>query len=295
MNNRVRPEEQQVDLEQSPHYHDLFHDTFFNNFSVVCLNKRYNKGALVENKIRSLRKLNVACYNLQVFTRMCLDKMHELKDFSGFGEDLEWMDTFEGRWSKAVAEGDSFLTFEFANEVVTKIRQLNFPYDEVLNSSKYEVIPKAFKNIDHYVKGFVKISIFADYHEARLLMERFIDLMEKNPLLFYYIERVEMAKQIFARPDISAFNEHSHPALTIFFDSKIVSVNFHPAVNELLEKLMPLVEPVTEMSFDDKFSSHIGKNTTLSQGYRNYKRFLDLVGVIDDVYDKKTGYSFINS
>jgi hypothetical protein len=295
VNNKVTPEEQQVAIERLPHYRDLFHPPFFNNFSVVCLNKRYDKKSLVEYKTRSLRKLNVACYNLQIFTRMCLDKMHQLDEYSICGEDFERIDQLEDQWSKAIAEGNSFLTYDYARDVINRIRQTNFPYDEILNSPKYGVVPKAFGNVDYYSKAFVKISVFAPYHEAMSVVESFIALMEKYPLLFYYIERVEMAKQISVLPGVLSFNENAYPALTIFFDSRIVSISYHPAVNELLEKLMPAVESVTEMEFDDTFSRHIGKNTTLSQGFRNYKRYLQLVNIIEEVYDKKTGYAFINS
>ena len=34
---------------------------------------------------------------------------------------------------------------------------------------------------------------------------------------------------------------------------------------------------------------------TLCQGYRNYKRYLSLLAIIDEVYDHDLNYAFINN
>lgn len=293
INYRLEPEDQQLVIERCENYHTLFHDTFLNNFSIVCINSRHDKEMVIENKKKSLKKLNVACYNLQVFTKMCLDKIDELKEHLTFRLPLEELKSIENQWSKKIDAGNSFLTYDLAAELISEMRHINFPVDQLLNNEKYRVILQAFTRLYYHDKAFVKVSIFMPFKEARILLQEFIRIMSANPRLFYYIESIELAKELLPKNTVKIYTDASHPAFSIFFDCRIVSTNFHPAVAEVLSKIFPSIENTTEIKYDDIYSCPIGKNTTLSQGFRNYKKYLHLLGLIDEIYDKSSGYAFI--
>ena len=227
-------------MESSNHFNYLFHNTYPNNFSIVCLNKRYQKDTLIENKKRSLDKLNRAAANLWVFTGMCLEKIKELGDFQTATDFLATLSVTNEDWGALLRAGNAFLTYEPAAEVINAIRLLNFPFDDLLGNPTYSVIKAAFTKLPFQDKAFVKICLFAKREEAYAALQRLIDIMHEHPLLFYYVERFEMAKERFSTDSISTLTGEEYPAISIFLDNRIVTTHHHPLISEIIHLITPV-------------------------------------------------------
>jgi hypothetical protein len=292
---RLSLEDQQARIGSSNHYIHLFHDTFPNNFSIVCLNKRYQKDILIENKKRSLDKLNRAAANLWVFTGMCLEKVKELEDFQTATDLLATLSGTNEEWGALLRAGNAFLTYEPAAEIINAIRRLNFPFDDLLGNPTYSVIKAAFTKLPFQDKAFVKICLFSKREEAYDALQRLIDIMHEHPLLFYYVERFEMATESFSTDSISIPTGEEYPAISIFLDSRIVTTHHHPLISEIIHLITPITRDLSPLIPDTDYAILAETNMTLCQGYRNYKRYLSLLGIIDEVYDHDLNYAFINN
>lgn len=288
-------ENQQARIASSNYYKDLFYDTYCNNFSVICLNKRFQKDIFYENKKQSLYKLNRAVYNLWVFAGMCLQKMKELEDFQKSKDLLDKISETSQEWGAVLKAGNAFLTYDLAAEMINAIRLLNFPFDDLLGNQTYSVIKAAFTNLHFQEKTFVRIGLFANREETYTALQQLIDIMHEHPLVFYYVERFEIAQEAFPTGRVKDLTAEGYPALSIFLDSSIVTTHHHPLVSEILSLITPITSDLSPLTPDTEYAFLAETNMTLCQGFRNYKRYLSLLGIIDEVYDHDLNYAFINN
>jgi len=86
-----------------------------------------------------------------------------------------------------------------------------------------------------------------------------------------------------------------YPAISIFLDSRIVTTHHHPLINEIIHLITPITRDLSPLIPDTDYTILAETNMTLCQGYRNYKRYLSLLGIIDEVYDHDLNYAFINN
>jgi hypothetical protein len=292
---KQRIEDQQTRIASSNHYQDLFYEPYCNNFSIICLNRRFGKDLFYENKKNSLYKLNRAVYNLWVFTGMCLEKMKEMDEFRASKELLDKISETSREWGAHLKTGNAFLTYDFAAEVIDAIRLLNFPFDDLLGNETYSVIKKAFTNLHFQEKGCVRIGLFANGQEVYAALQQLTDMMFEHPLVFYYVERFEIAQETFPQRHGKEPSAEEYPALSVFLDSSIVTTHHHPLVGEVLSMMTPVVSGLSPLNPDTEYAFLAEANLTLSQGLRNYKRYLSLLGIIDEVYDRELNYAFIKN
>jgi hypothetical protein len=275
-------------------YFDLFNEIIPNNYSLVSVNNRISQEDYVARQSDSLRKLNVANYNLYRFCeiqyRMAQwDDQHLLKD----------VEAALGKWENLIKAGNSFLCFNFASFVIHSFSQINYPIIKVLHEEKYRVISETFMNIKDWVKSFFKLNIYISHEN---LYERLGGLMEyfhTHAELFSYIEKLEIAKEYF--PVDSKGNASSFPAISLFFDHHEVVTRGHPALQKVtkgVKKALALTECLEDLDsgpVSAPYAELLGFNMTLSQGYQSYKKYLALIQVLDEVYDVKCNYAYLKA
>jgi hypothetical protein len=292
---RLSPEDQKTRIVSVDHYQDLFNDAYLNNFSIVCPNKRYQNDLLIESKKGRLYKLNRAAYNLWVFSGMCLEKVKEMEDFQPDSNLLAKLSGTVREWGDHLQAGNAFLTFDMAKEIIDTLRQLDFPFDDLLGNQTYSVIKAAFIQLHYQAKAFVKIDVFIKREEVYAVLQRLIDALYEHPLLFYYLEGLEMAKESFSGGRVSELREEEYPAVSIFPDSSIVTTHRNPLVGEILRLITSITKDFSPLNPDTAYCFLAETNVTLCQGYRNYKRYLELLGLLEEVYDRDLNYAFINN
>jgi hypothetical protein len=276
-------------VEAMDHYSTLFHECYYNNYSLVLTNKRLDLSVFIQNRKQLMNKLNIASYNLQAFCRLCLQdsRLKEQMSDTVIGS----LDQICNNWAQQIKEGNSFLTYDYAEVIINTLTQAEYPFIEKLYTDQYKVIPAAFVSIPFNSKSFTRIHNYSDPARLPMLLDGLFNLFHKDRALYYYIERIEIARNDFPLK-LESSNEE-YPLFSIFFDHRIVNTGSHPVIRELTERIKPLLDNGDAREVRLSYSFPVYADTAISQGFKNYKRFLDLVGALDNVYERETNYAFV--
>lgn len=266
---------------------NIFHGCWGNNYSLVLINKRFDPEGYKILKAGALRQLNIANLNLEAFCRLCI------KDI---GEDYDCKELSEVCliWKKHIQAGNSFLTFKYAEFIIESLTQINYPFIEKINSGKFNKIIHSFLSLDYKYKGFIRIGFCNSFNTLYTSLNDFFSILAANPHLYYYIERIEIAKEDFPSAIESDSNIH-YPILRIILDNNIILSKYNPVIDEIRE-LIPESFHLNKkeiIKMSKPFSTNYKDVGIITQGYNNYKKFLKLLGILDEVYDYNFNYSFI--
>jgi hypothetical protein len=279
---------QRTSIEETPHFNDLFHKIIYNNYSLVLINQRCDLQNQVHQRTESLSYLNNASYKLFAFCKLCLKD--ELLRTRMSPEEIDVLETICANWKDLIQQGNSFLTYDYAEVIIDTLKENGYPFLEKLTQEKYKVVQTAFITIPEGSKRFLRWNNYTRFEELPYLVEGFFELLYRSPSLFRYVERVEIAKEDFELK--LATDNNDFPSFSIFFDKDLVNSPYHPVVSQLTAAAQDLLASTTPREISPEYSSPLCRNTTLSQGFRNYKKFLNLVGCLDAVYDPGTNYAF---
>ena len=272
-------------IEAIPGHFDLFHPVFPNNFSLISVN---NEVDLKQNKsevAEAMRQLNVANFN---FHRFCTLQAAKLK---WENEALKaQVDSMLLQWKKLIDAGNSFLSVDFAESVVAGFQVEGYPILDVLNRDRFNVIIQAFLDLEFRFKSFFKLSVFVGFDKAYDRLAVINEYFVSNPDLFSSIERIEVAKEHF--PMDKKVSPVPFPAFSIFFNRGDIHDLDHPALKETIDHLRADTNDGS-LPKAAEYTDLIAPGITLSQGYKLYKKFLAIIGVIDKVYDQRTRYAYL--
>ena len=274
-------------IEKINNYKNVFHPVFPNNFSIVCINKRLILDELKDNNTRALSRLNVANYNLYRFCELLNSKT----TWSDSRVNAR-MDFMLNSWDKTIKAGNSFLCFDFANAIFQAFLLNNIPIHEELNSKKYRVIIDEFKRLDYKWKSFFKISVYCEMDSCNSILGDLINNLFENVALAYYVERVEIAKEHF-QTDLS--DQVRHPIINIILDRDIVISRCNPLISRLCKTLTNLCgsyEPNSNSNFE-QYQDFFTKEISVSQGFKAYKKYLNLLGSLSEIYDESKNFAYL--
>lgn len=279
---------QQKNIQAIKHFEELFHPTYQNNYTIELVNKGIELKSLIEKKKNDLNFLNIASFNLCSFLKICLD---EIKVTNAQGQEkIDLIRNILEKWTTAIANGNSFLTYDFAKEAISIFKDLDVNFLSKLKSPKYEVIPHAFKTIPKAFRAFVRLNNYSSDSDSLVVLSSLFDYFACHPEVFNYVERIEIAKKDF--PFETASNEE-YPVFSIFFNYNTVADPLSDAVLRTVERFISVGSDVINMKNSGEYSFQVATNTTLSQGFKNYKRFLLLMDILDEVYYKEKNYAFV--
>ncbi len=271
------------------HYNSLFHKVSPNNFSLICLNKTIDKTQSDNRYKAGLKILNVANFNLFRFCKIQSGKA-EWKD-EEVKKDVNYALNI---WEKRIIAGNSFSCYNCARVVFEGFAKIHYPLLQILNEEKYRAVLKAFIDLEYDFKSFFKLSVFTDFSNLYLQIEDLLNLFNNNSRLFKNIERLEIAKENFGGQGES---NKLFPKLSIFFDNKEVTNIHDSALIEVIDISKGIFMPGNSNCLPKqlKYLGVLTDNITISQGYKGYKQFLELVDKLDEVYDFNSNYAFIKA
>lgn len=266
---------------------NIFHEPYPNNYSIVLKNKYHNNELYGKGNLELFFGLNKASLNLQVFCKLCLSEIeNEWKSFdSVIFEQLKYINSV---WSKLNKGGNSFLTYIPAKALVEGLRALGYPFDEKLEEKI--VVKNAFVQLLPYeAKALIRIGLFIDFKDLYELLFKLNKEISKCEELSKYIERIEIAKEDFkAEKPIYSF-----PKININMNPYLVRSVDHECLDKLIGILDDLMKDIQPLDMYEDYSFKVKENIIMSQGYRNYKQFLDLLNNLDSVYDSSSNYAFM--
>lgn len=274
-------------IQKARHFPQLFHQVVPNNFSLVCVSNRIPLEAHHNRVGSSLKQLNVANFNLYHFCKAHypLVRWNDEQLSADVGDILS-------RWGNLIKAGNSFLCFDYAKYVIDSFTGSSYPLLEILHE-KYYVIVQAFKSTEEWVKSFFKLNVYLDYPSFYERFEELVTYLHREAALFGSIEKLEVAKEYF--PFDRKRNAEPYPVLAVFLDCNRVSTRNNPALAQITGALSHLLElaPGEGPPVSYQYSETLGASLSLSQGYKSYKNFLALIGVLDEIYDVRHNYAYV--
>ncbi len=270
-------------LKDIPNFNDLFLNSVADNGCITLPNRQYDWEEKSEEMGELFEPLNKANVVLSKFCDWCVELAAEQQDEDQLSQ-FESIGTLQSNWRVKREAGNYFLTYPYAAGIFELLHQLGFPLEERLQERPR--VRNSFINLPFHVKSFVRISLVVPHQQLPKVLSDLIQAFLEDENLFYYVERVELAagrgKEL-----------PQSPTLHVCLNARVVTTHRHVVIKEILAKILPLTRslPLSQASHWHGMSA--GKNVFLSQGYNTYKRFLQLLGVLDEVYQKNNNYAFL--
>lgn len=270
------------------HYKTLFYDPMPNNFSLVLVNKDLVLDEYIDRYSESLRQFNVVNYNLY---RLC-----ELKF-----DEVEWIDEKHEKdarhaltkWQKLINAGNSFLCFQYVSYVVNAFKQNHYPILRVLREPRYSLVLDKLTSIDLWVKSFFKMGLYLDFGSFYGKFDDFLAELTKHRSLRNAIDKLEVAREYF--PSDQKQPKGNQVALSVFFNPDLVQKpqdEMIARISQLMTQIF-LSDNAPPVEDESDFIQMIRPNICLAQGFKSYKKYLSLVGAIDDIYDSQSRYAYL--
>jgi hypothetical protein len=114
--------------------------------------------------------------------------------------------------------------------------------------------------------------------------------LSERPHLSYYIKEmtlhVNTVNQMVNGQSIAYYN------IKVRLLPEIVSAFCNPLVKEMIDATLQWNKTIDSAEMAPRpFTLKVGNNVSVSQGNVNYKRFLQMIGALDRVYDPAQGYA----
>lgn len=264
----------------------LFHKCYTNNYTFEFVSRKIDLVALVEERKNSLKVLNQGSYDLYLFCIQCLAEIKATGQLDN--EKAFRVNTVLKNWRNLLHGGNSFATYDYAQEVVKVIHQFGFPFIEKLYLQKNKKILDTFNGVLTKYKYFVKIACYGDEVDLEIYLSRLLEILQHIEILDA-IERVEVARTDFP---LCIKNGEGYPLFSITFDYLKINCPDHPLVIKLIDLFGSPVETSSNFARNISYSKEVSANLTLSQGFKNYKKYLGLLNILDKAYDRRDGYAF---
>lgn len=289
MRGSIKNISQQKALQSIDHYNALFHPSYLNNYNIELVNRSKKLDTLIAQKKSDLQKLNIASFNLCAFCKVCIEEMRQLHISSP--QDIAELSDLLNSWEELIKLGNSFATYDYAKAAIEIITASGFPFLEKIYSPKYAVILEAFKAIPQPAKAFIRLNNYSVKQNSYTLLSSLFDFFTKNLDVFHFVERMEISKD---EMTIDTPRNEEYPAFSIFFDYNDLSNRNSDIINKVIDHIMFAETSCAEKVISSAYAFQVTRTTTLSQGYKNYKRYLQLMDILNIIYNKDTNYAFIN-
>lgn len=284
-------------IESIPMYAEMFHDCYFNNYSIVAVNKDCSLKEYKEDTGHKMSALNDAFFILEKFCETCFDNYE--KDIKPKGEYeltlLKKMRIVAEDWRAKYIAGSSFLAVDNIHFIVAGFRRLNYPFLNILHEKENNNVCSGMLSLALPFKAFIKIDIYVNFEMLYNFYHLLMHLLNQHPEFLVMVERVEIAKEDFPKTILqNDNNKKPFPTMNIFLKKNIISVQ-KKQVNEFMRKLENLLENFSPINVNELYTKVLGKNLTIAQGFRNYKKILAYCNLLENVYDRKSNYALIKN
>lgn len=267
---------QSIKIQSRPHYFEVFHTPTPNNFVYLLIPKYYNKEQYHEQIKNAMQSLNLI--DLEML-KQCHKLIGNNKCSDLFG------------WAKGISDKRNLGGIYYAQKVTQYIEKeiINESFINFIKRNNASLLEKAV-NVTDYCLKLIRINVYINPIHVNEALDMLIAEMKTGSSKFVdCIERIEIAKE-----NTQVMNqEKSYPTIIIYLHDKL---GFNDIVTDhilfLVEKLNKLFDKFSCKEINDEFSYCYTQHITVTQGYRLYKKYLTLLGIIDQLYSKESNYAF---
>jgi hypothetical protein len=268
----------------------FFYSRYTNNFSVVLVNRSFNLDALKTSRRTLLEHLNQASYTLQAYVDNRLSDPRLSRYVAA--EEQEVLSQLCQNWRRQIELGNSFLTYDYAEMCLAILAKAGYPLYEQLRSARYRAIGQRFVSVPHPSKAFVRISAYPAFDALPEALDRLVEELSARPLLLRHIERIEMARTDF--PLKLETGATDYPTFSLFLDQHLVQTREHPLIDEAVMTISKTSDGLAQRAPQADYSHAVTPTLRVSQGFRNYKKYLHILGLLDTVYDRDSHYAYLH-
>lgn len=270
----TRLEQQLSQLRDIPGLHRYFHFPRPNNyvFQLIprdCVIEEYERA--IAQSTRALNRADQALLDYCRVVATSHDVKRALAHIKSWEQCLAKRVNLQGIYWAAQAIAELETTVESCNPWRTHIER------------EYPELRGIFTGISDSLANVLRINVYASREEAVSILTCLMDQLSDESL-YAAIDRVEVAKHLHeTTADLAPF-----PQLIIYLHKQepVLLTQTFGAIRELLRGTGG--ENRTRNTYAYPWLA----NATVTHGYYLYKTYLELLGFIDDLYDRRSNYAF---
>jgi hypothetical protein len=134
----------------------------------------------------------------------------------------------------------------------------------------------------------IRLNVYLEFTALNNYLYRVLQLLLDNQDLNETIYRIEVANDEIARQDNASF------ATLIIYLVPFTNIGSSEVLQKLLSSLSLIFPTIPTANLNTEFAYGWLPAVTVTQGFKLYKRYLNILGLLDKIYDKKTNYAFCN-
>jgi hypothetical protein len=277
-------------IKEFPGFSKVYHDTILlQHHHYYLFNRQHDLERTMEYDKESYYPLNHANFILGKF---CKRKISSLPDHMKiqYPELFSTLNQSIDEWQNLYNAGAVFDTCRFAKKILEILEYIGFEvHPEVLAE---EGVRNEFLHIPFHTKSYFQLSFTIADNELTHFFEKMIGLLASEPSLNYYIKELKITCKLFA----NASGNGTYRAIKMSLLPKVVITRLNPVIGTLTRQLTEVLADFgPDCHSTGEFYFPVADRVYLAQGNFNYKLFLQMLGLIDDVYDKSFNYALIKS
>jgi hypothetical protein len=256
---------------------DLFQQPFANNTSNVYLKKQTDREHYFVRLNKLYAELNRADLNLKNFIQQLNIEKFKL------GE----IDEVLAQWDTFIQKNVNLVGVFYVKSIIEKFNANDIDIVGHISDIKKELLLD-FISIPEETKSLLRINICAPYENTTHYFEQLVNEVFSNEAAFSLLERVEIA-----RPRIpGAFV--NYPTLILYLnpnDGNKTGSTEIKMMSNLLNATFDNVKNPLEIAHD--YADPWNHFVNITQGFKLYKVYLQLLEQLDQVYAKEFNYAYL--
>jgi len=272
-----------AEIEAVPGYGSYFHSCVPNNYVFILVPLATNRELLVE-RIKTLttplNEANEATY------QYCFDIIKRMPR----NEVLEHDSLIQrmGGWKRTVSTSANLQGVAFAEKVFATLADLGVDVRARWQAEVPEM-RKFFTQVPDEIERLLRINISVRQDSVVGVLRQLIESVFAIPECLALIEKVEVAK-----PHAGDASLVNYPTLILYLVSEANDPGRRAEVEALLQRLHAVFADCPHgLAADPTYADPWHPFVTLTQGYRLWKRYLELVGLLGEIYDSDFQYAYL--
>ena len=269
-----------------PGLNSLFHDPIPNNYVWLLIPKNKDKEAYISRFALQTSCLNKADGFLFNTCKLMLNRLGFSLTHHVYQTIDYWRTGLCGQYRSNI--DDIYLAERVVEEIQTKLPEgSDFP--SVIRKESPEVIDK-FINIPEQIKSLVRVNLYLPHEQVRNCLATLLrEISSSGSSLLMLVDRIEIAKV-----GLTDNNQVNYPTLIIYLAPEANNMNNLHIVRSLLKLTASVAtEYPPAPLLNSEYSDCWLLNTTVTQGFRLYKRYLAILGVLSSVYDAHWNFAYL--
>lgn len=271
------------DLKNIDGYDNIFHtEIIVQHGQFYLFNRHFDLSDCVKFNTEIYSPLNEANVMLGRFMKRIINEQRPLTSMQLQLQELDYLIL---EWQHCYNKGGAFKSYGYAAKIAELLAQSGISVKQAVQNE--QTVTKAFINIPFEVKAQFQIGVVIAEEHVFDFFEQLLAELRQDSSLSYYILEVKVSSGLDDRATKLFRN------IKFILNPKIINTKLNPIVWEVAS-LLSSNAYVMPMSERNEFYYPHQNTVSIAQAAVNYKLFLQLLGVLDQVYDPKSNHAFLN-